>query len=108
MKYGNHKTKTFDGIVHDSKKEALRWSELKFMEKAGVISNLRRQVEFELVPSQYLNGKCVERAVKYRADFVYVENGKTIVEDTKGVKTKDYIIKRKLLLYIHGIRITEI
>ena len=108
MKYGNHKTKTFDGIVHDSKKEAERWSELKLMERAGVISNLRRQVKYELRPSQYINGKCVERAVYYIADFVYMENGKLVVEDTKGVKTKDYIIKRKLMLYIHGIRIIEI
>ncbi len=107
-KYSNQKT-TFDGITFDSKKEADRYCELLFLQRAGVISNLELQKEYKLIPAQYDdNGKCIERAVKYKADFVYTENGKTVVEDTKGMKTKEYIIKRKLMLYIHGIRIKEI
>jgi hypothetical protein len=52
-------------------------------------------------------GKLLEREVAYIADFVYTEDGKRIVEDSKGFKTKDFIIKRKLMLYMHGIRIKE-
>lgn len=123
MKYGNKKT-TRDGVFFDSKKEARRYSELKIMEKAGVISGLELQKPFELIPAQYepvprygKNGKrladgkrCIEKSCVYKADFVYFDNEKKqfIVEDTKGVKTKDYIIKRKLMLYVHGIRIQEI
>ena len=107
-KYGNRKTTTFDGITFDSAKEARRWGELKLMQRAGIISDLQRQVKYELIPSQYIDGKCAERSLSYIADFVYKENGKTIVEDTKGVKTPDYILKRKLMLYIHHIRIKEI
>ena len=104
-KYKNIKTTTSDGIVHDSRKEAQRWCELKLLERAGKIKDLQRQVKYELIPKQ--DG---ERACYYVADFVYrdAETGKTIVEDTKGKKTKEYIIKRKLMLYIHGIRIREI
>ena len=78
------------------------------LERAKEIQGLELQKEYTLIPSQYIDKRCVERAVKYKADFVYQENGKTIVEDTKGMRTKDYIIKRKLMLYIHGIRIREI
>lgn len=90
------------------------------MQSSGIISNLREQVSFELIPSQYatcgtdLKGhpvkKCIERACRYVADFVYTDNqtGQTIVEDTKGIRTKEYIIKRKLMLYLHGIRIKEV
>ena len=105
-KYGNIKTSTSDGIVHDSMKEANRWCELKMLEKAGLIQDLQRQVKFELIPKQ--EG---ERAVHYVADFVYVEDGKKIVEDVKSAatkKNKEYVIKRKLLLWRHGIRIKEI
>lgn len=107
QKYRNKKV-TIDGIVFDSKREAKRYTELKLLEKAGQIQGLELQKEYVLIPSQKINGRVAERAVKYKADFVYTENGKTIVEDTKGVRTKDYIIKRKLLLYVHGIRIKEI
>lgn len=122
-KYKNIKTQTFDGIVHDSVKEARRWGELLLLQKAGKITDLKRQVQFELIPAQYdfyarysktgqilKDGKrLIERAVVYMADFVYydVETGKTVVEDTKGVKTKDYIIKRKMMLYRYGIRVKE-
>jgi hypothetical protein len=87
-------------------KEANRWCELKMLEKAGLIKDLQRQVKFELIPKQ--DG---ERAVYYVADFVYVEDGKKIVEDVKSAvtkKNKEYVIKRKLLLWRHGIRIKEI
>lgn len=92
-KYSNKKT-VIDGIAFDSKKEAGRYLELKLLLKAGQISDLQLQVAYELVPKQ--KG---ERAVKYIADFVYIENGKTIVEDAKGFKTEKYIIKRKLFKY---------
>lgn len=97
-----------NGIEFDSKKEARRYSDLVLLERAGMISDLQRQVKFELLPSQRIDGKVVERSVTYVADFVYKQLGKTVVEDTKGFKTKDYIIKRKLMLYIHGIRVKEI
>lgn len=97
-----------DGIRFDSGKEAKRYIYLKDEEKAGRIENLRLQVPFVLIPPQHIDGKSVERPVKYYADFVYTENGVEVVEDTKGVKTPDYIIKRKLMLYIHNIRIREV
>ena len=98
-----------DGIIFDSKKEAERYQELLLLEKAGDISNLQRQVPFELIPSQKRNGKVVERSCKYVADFCYTDkNGNSIVEDTKGFHTKDYIIKRKLMLEKFDIIISEI
>ncbi len=121
-KYGNKKV-TLNGITFDSRKEAKRYSELLLLEKAGAITGLELQKPFELIPAQYerlsneelLNpkcrktkGKCLERAVKYKADFSYLENGVHVVEDTKGFKTKDYILKRKLMLWVHGIRIKEV
>lgn len=96
-KYHAKKT-TVDGITFDSKKEALRYEELRMLEKAGMISDLRMQVPFELVPSFRYNGQAI-RAVKYIADFVYLDGGRTIVEDVKGYKTDVYAIKKKLLLY---------
>ena len=65
-------------------------------------------MRFELIPSQYRDGRCVERAAHYIADFVYMEDGKKVVEDTKGFRTKDYILKRKLMLMVHNIRIKEV
>lgn len=102
-KYGNIKTRTSDGIVHDSMKEANRWCELNLLLKAGKIQDLQRQVKFELIPKQ--DG---ERAVHYVADFVYVEDGKKIVEDVKGMRTREYKLKKKMMLFFHGIRIKEI
>jgi hypothetical protein len=90
-KYNSRKTTT-NGKTFDSKKEAKRYEELLLLEKAGVVKNLRLQVNFELVPKT--KG---ERAVKYYADFVYEEDGRTVVEDVKGCKTQVYIIKRKLM-----------
>lgn len=105
-KYGAKKTGT-----HASRKEHNRAAQLKLWQRAGVISNLREQVPFVLIPAQRgADGKVIERECKYIADFVYTDNetGKTVVEDTKGFRTKDYIIKRKLMLSVNGIQIKEI
>jgi hypothetical protein len=125
-KYYNIKTRTSDGLVFDSHKEARRWEELLLLQKAGKIVELRRQVPYELIPAQYevferyskkgerlKDGKrLLERKIDYVADFVYTdaEKGELIVEDTKSeaTKTKDFVIKRKLMLAIHGIRVREI
>lgn len=116
-KYGNRKVKR-DGMVFDSKREADRWTELKLLEKAGEISDLQRQVKYELIPTQYSdweytkNGKkkVIEREASYIADFVYHDNvlGAEVVEDAKGMRTDAYILKRKLMLYVHGIQIVEV
>ena len=102
-KYRNKKV-TADGITFDSKKEYNRYCELKLLEKAGLIKDIKRQVKFELIPKQ--EG---ERTVNYVADFVYYDkHGEMVVEDTKGVRTKEYIIKRKLMLWRLGIQIIEV
>lgn len=117
-KYGNKKT-TVDGITFDSLKEAKRYKELSLMERAGMIQDLQMQVKYILIPAQrepdtvgarggVHKGKLIERECTYVADFVYKENGQTVVEDTKGFRTKDYLLKRKMLLYFHGIRIKEV
>lgn len=107
-KYNSKKT-VIDGQVFDSKKEANRYQELLLLEKAGVIKNLTRQVKFVLIPSQRdENGKVIERECSYKADFMYEEGIKTVVEVVKGYRTKEYIIKRKILLWQYGIRIREI
>lgn len=106
-KYHSKKV-TLAGKTFDSKKEAVRYCELLLLERAGAIQNLQMQVRFELIPSQRIDKKVVERPCHYVADFVYEENGKKVVEDTKGFKTKDYVIKRKLMLWVHGIRIREV
>lgn len=106
-KYGNRVTSRY-GEKFDSAKEARRYGELVLLEKAGQISHLERQVRFELIPTQHRDGRCVERAAHYIADFVYYENGRKVVEDTKGYRTKDYILKRKLMLLVHDIRIREV
>lgn len=105
----NSKQTVVDGQKFDSKKEARRYQELLLLEKAGEIKNLSRQVKFVLIPSQRdENGKVVERECSYKADFTYEEGIKTVVEDVKGYRTKEYIIKRKLMLYQFGIRIREV
>ncbi len=107
MKYHNRKI-TRDGENFDSVKEFRRFQELKLLEMAGVIKDLKRQVKFELIPSQKVDGKVAERPVNYVADFVYEQGGKTVVEDVKGVRTREYILKRKMMLYFHRIRIQEV
>lgn len=101
-KYHNIPT-TIDGIRFDSHKEANRFYQLRLMERAGEISNLRRQVEYELIPAQKTPAGRAVRPVKYVADFVYDDHGKTVVEDVKGVKTREFKIKSKLMLWRYGI-----
>jgi hypothetical protein len=103
-KYSNIKTTTADGITHDSRKEARRWVELTLLQRAGEISDLKRQVKYELIPKQ--EG---ERAVTYIADFVYTDKktGSTVIEDCKGFKTDVYKLKKKLLQWRYGIKIKE-
>ena len=121
-KYGNKKIQV-GGQSFDSKKEYKRWCDLSLLERAGEITNLQRQVPYLLIPEQRASstevykkgsragqpkpGPILERKVMYIADFVYEENGETVVEDAKGLRTKEYIIKRKLMLYRYGIRIKE-
>lgn len=116
------------GEIFDSKAEHRRWCELRLLERAGKISGLKRQVTFELIPSQREEstevykagpqkglpkpGAVIEKACSYVADFVYCDfDGKTIVEDTKGLKKGAaydlFVIKRKLFLYRYGIKIKE-
>lgn len=101
-KYGNRKLKAPDGQVFDSVKEFHRWGCLRLLERAGRITDLKRQVSFELIPKQQ-----GERACTYVADFTYYENGQYVVEDCKGFKTDVYRIKKKLMLWVHGIHIKE-
>ena len=109
-KYGARKV-TYDGKTFDSQKEAHRYAELRLLERGRVIKDLKCQVKFELIPSQRnIYGQVVEKAVNYIADFVYtnLKTGEQVVEDTKGFRTKEYIIKRKLMLWVHEIEIREV
>ena len=128
-KFGAKKIKDpATGFVFDSKKEFIRWCELRLLERAGKISDLQWQVKFELIPSQRKEstevykagpqkglpkpGEVIEKPCTYIADFVYIQDGKKIVEDTKGLKKGAaydlFVIKRKLMLWIHGIKVKEI
>lgn len=114
-KYNNTKYKGYDSI-----REYRRAQELKLLEKKGIISDLQKQCKYELIPAQYeyyeVKGvrkmlqkrKLLEKSLSYYADFVYYRDGELVVEDAKGMKTKEYIIKRKLMLSVHGIRIKEV
>ena len=108
-KYGNVKTEV-DGKTFDSKHEARRYVELKYLERIGQIKDLQLQRRYTLIGTQKdESGKVLERPVVYIADFVYKDqNGKTVVEDAKGAKTDVYKIKRKLMLSIYGLRIQEV
>jgi len=125
-KYGNHKTE-IDGIEFASRKEANRYAELKMLEQTGEIRNLKIQEKFVLIPAQrepdivgarggVKKGKVIEQELSYVADFVYTvaETGEQVVEDVKGYKQSDaaayrvFTIKRKLMLYLKGIRIKEV
>lgn len=122
-----HSTKTMvNGVKFDSAKEAQRWSDLSIMQRAGLISNLQRQVKYELIPNQYeevitytpkrhqekKQKVLLEQGISYIADFVYEKDGKTVVEDVKGYREGQayalFKIKRKLMLYIHGIKVVEV
>lgn len=104
MKYRN-KITYYDGRKFDSIKECERYKLLKMLEKCGKITNLECQKKYVLIPKQDNESQC-----SYYADFVYklVRNGKTVVEDVKGVKTPVYKIKKKLMKYIYGIEIQEV
>lgn len=110
-KYRNRKVETVDGKF-DSLKEFSRWEELKLLQRAGEIYELRRQVPFVLIPTQRdeRTGKLLEKEAKYIADFAYRDSktGRITVEDTKGMRTEAYILKRKMMLYRHGIKIQEV
>lgn len=110
--------------IFDSQKELDRWEMLQIMEQRNQITELQRQVQYVLVPSQYikvlktvrkkevLKDKRIEAPITYKADFQYrLPDGKLIVEDVKSEVTRrlpEYVMKRKLMLYIHGIKLTEI
>lgn len=117
------------GYVFDSKSEFTRWCELRLLERAGKISGLKRQVKYELIPTQRevgtelykagpqkglpKPGPVIEKPCAYVADFQYTdEDGNLVVEDIKGFKKGAvyalFAIKRKLMLYVHGIRVREI
>ena len=98
-KYSAIKTEV-DGIIFDSKKEAARYTELRLLERASKISDLRLQVKYEFI----VNGHKIS---SYRSDFEYNEEGKHIVEDCKGIRHRDYIWRRKLMLALFGIQIRE-
>ena len=108
-KYGNRKV-TLDGHSFDSKREAGRYGELKLLERTGQITDLELQLRFELIPKQRRDDGKPERACEYVADFRYtdVRTGKQVIEDTKGMRTRDYIVKRKLMLQVHGISVREV
>ena len=127
-KYNSTKARCTQGHIHDSRKEARRCNELTLLERAGQITNLRQQVKYVLIPAQrefnggwYSKGvnkgqpkpgKIIERECAYIADFAYTENGAEVVEDVKGYTAGQayavFKIKKKLMLYVHGIRIREI
>ena len=111
-KYHNRKTtRVIDGkrALFDSQREAHRWDELLLLQRAGKISDLERQVRYRLIPAQYDHaGKLIEKPCDYIADFVYRQDGRVVVEDAKGRRTDAYVIKRKLMLRVFGIRIVEV
>jgi hypothetical protein len=99
-KYGNRKIE-IDGYVFDSVREGRRYSELKILEASGEISNLELQPEFPCV----VNGK---KICKYRADFRYISNGDTVVEDSKGFRTTIYKLKKRLVEALYDVVIVEV
>lgn len=121
-KYKNRKI-IAGGETFDSKKEYSRWAVLRMCERTGEIQNLRRQVPYELIPNicepdkvgkrgGTIKGKVIERKVTYIADFVYEQDGETIVEDVKGYRKGQayavFTLKRKLMLWRYGIKVKEI
>lgn len=110
-KFGAKKV-VIDGEVFDSRKEYYRWCDLRLLERAGKISDLKRQVKYVLIPAQRdESGKLIEREVSYIADFEYIQDGKKVVEDVKGYKRgaayQLFSIKRKLMLWKNGIKVKE-
>jgi hypothetical protein len=108
QKYGNQKV-VDQGITFDSKAEHKRWCYLVMLQKAKEIRDLQLQVPFELIPALKKPKGGKERPTHYLADFVYVDKaGTTIVEDVKGAVTPEFRLKRKLMLWVHGIEIQEV
>lgn len=106
-KYNAIQAYACDGTKCASKKEARRYNRLLAAQQAGEITDLRFQVPFELIPAQRApSGKAYRKTV-YIADFVYTQNGQTVIEDAKGKKTEVYKLKKKLLLHRYGIEIKE-
>lgn len=108
-KYGNQKTEV-NGIKYDSKKEAKRAEQLEVQQRLGLISDLERQVKFVLQPSFEFAGHKI-REIAYVADFVYIENGNKVVEDVKSPITRKnpvYKLKKKMMMYVHGIEVKEV
>lgn len=109
-KYLNRKSKNAAGETFDSAREQARYQTLSLMQRAGLISDLRRQVEFGLIPAQLRADGKKELPVRYVADFVYEQGGQRVVEDVKSPPTRKlpaYVIKRKLMLHVHGITLKE-
>lgn len=121
----NASTIEWEGEVFDSRKEMRRYQTLRLAQETGVITDLQRQVKYILIPAQrepdiigpkggVKKGKVLERELAYVADFVYTMNGETVVEDVKGYRNPKsgaygtFVIKRKLMLWVHGIRIKEV
>ena len=129
----NNKSIVVDGIEFQSTKEGKRYSDLKLLQRAGEISDLELQKKYELIPAQYetvetgeyykvgerkgqpkMKRTCIEQSVVYIADFVYRQNGQTVVEDVKGYRDPSsatyakFVLKRKMMLWIHGIKIKEV
>lgn len=98
----------------DSKREARRYMDLWLMQRAGEITNLRTQVKYPLLPKQVHPDGTQERAIDYVADFVYEEDGETVVEDSKGFRNtasaayRVFVMKRKMMLYFHGVTVREV
>lgn len=108
-KYGNQKVTTAEGLTFDSKAEYRRWCELNIMVKSKEITELKRQVSFDLVPAQVSPDGTKLRPVAYVADFTYRDkSGELIVEDPKGCVTETWTLKKKLMLHVHGIWVREI
>ena len=103
---------TIDGKTFDSKKEARRYTELKLLERAGEIAGLRTQVAYELAPRvRFASEERAKPAVRYMADFVYLQNGVTVVEDVKSPATRSlpvYRLKKHLMMSVHGLEVSEV
>lgn len=104
-KYGAKKT-VIDGTTFASKAESLRYIALRILENNGHISYLKTQVKFDLAPSVVIQGR-KRPPIRYIADFVYMQDGKQVVEDVKGMLTPVYRLKRHLMATVHGIHILE-
>lgn len=104
-KYHNTRI-TVDGMKFDSKKEYNRYCQLRTLERAGIIKNLERQVEYILI-DKFKTPDGTQRKTSYIADFKYIENGEMIVEDVKGFKTDVYKLKKKMMFDKYGIWIRE-